>query len=71
MFAPNGTKSKDVERVIQSQIEEIEMWEEALDEFYAVKKSFKNFRLIEFGVRPSQLVDIDPDGGVIPLEGDN
>ena len=72
MFAPNGTKSKDVERVIQSQKEEIEKWEKALDKYYGVKQTLiaqgQDFRLIEFGVRPSQLVDVDPDGGVVPLD---
>ena len=72
LFAPNGTKSKDVERVIKSQKEEIEKWEKALDKYYSVKQTLiqqgQDFRLIEFGVRPSQLVDIDPDGGVVPLD---
>lgn len=72
LFAPNGTKSKDVERVIRSQKEEIEKWEKALDKYYSVKQTLiqqgQDFRLIEFGVRPSQLVDIDPDGGVVPLD---
>ena len=72
LFAPNGTKSKDVERVIQSQKEEIEKWEKALDKYYGVKQTLiaqgQDFRLIEFGVRPSQLVDVDPDGGVVPLD---
>ena len=71
LFAPNGTKSKDVERVIRSQKEEIEKWEKALDKYYSVKQTLiqqgQDFRLIEFGVRPSQLVDIDPDGGVVEL----
>ena len=72
LFAPNGTKSKDVEKVIQSQKEEIEKWEKALDKYYSVKQTLiaqgQDFRLIEFGVRPSQLVDVDPDGGVVPLD---
>ena len=68
LFAPNGTKSKDVERVIQSQKEEIEKWITALDEYAVLKKVDRDFKLVEFGVRPSQLVDIDPDGGVVPLD---
>jgi len=72
LFAPNGTKSKDVQKVIQSQKEEIEKWEKALDKYYSVKQTLiaqgQDFRLIEFGVRPSQLVDVDPDGGVVPLD---
>ena len=68
LFAPNGTQSKDVERAIQSQKEELEKWEEALQEYAIARKVDRNFRLIEFGVRPSQLVDIDPDGGVVPLD---
>lgn len=72
LFAPNGTKSQDVEKVIQSQKEEIEKWEKALDKYYGVKQTLiaqgQDFRLIEFGVRPSQLVDVDPDGGVVPLD---
>ena len=27
----------------------------------------KNWMPFEFGVRPSQLVDVDPDGGAVPL----
>jgi Ca2+-binding EF-hand superfamily protein len=72
LFAPNGTKSKDVQKVIQSQKEEIEKWEKALNKYYDVKQTLiaqgQDFRLIEFGVRPSQLVDVDPDGGVVPLD---
>ena len=72
LFATNGTKSKDVKKVIQSQKEEIEKWEKALDKYYSVKQTLiaqgQDFRLIEFGVRPSQLVDVDPDGGVVPLD---
>ena len=39
-----------------------------LQEYAIARKLDRNFRLIEFGVRPSQLVDIDPDGGVVPLD---
>ena len=30
-------------------------------------KADKNWVPFEFGVRPSQIVDVDPDGGVVPL----
>jgi hypothetical protein len=30
-------------------------------------KADKNWMPFEFGVRPSQLVNIDPDGGVVKL----
>ena len=67
LFAPNGTKAKDVERVIEAQKKEFLDWAEAIQEMAVLIKGDKNWMPFEFGVRPSQLVDVDPDGGVVPL----
>tara|TARA_B100000131_G_scaffold173794_1_gene167893 strand:+ start:752 stop:1753 length:1002 start_codon:yes stop_codon:yes gene_type:complete len=67
LFAPNGTKAKDVEKVIQAQKDELIEWAEAIQEMAVFIKGDKNWMPFEFGVRPSQLVDVDPDGGVVEL----
>lgn len=68
LFAPNGTKAKDVEKVIKAQMDEFIELAEAIQEMAILIKSDKNWMPFEFGVRPSQLVDVDPDGGVVPLQ---
>ena len=67
LFAPNGTKAKDVEKVIQAQKDELIEWAEAIQDMAVLIKGDKNWMPFEFGVRPSQLVDVDPDGGVVEL----
>ena len=75
LFAPNGTKAKDVERVIEAQKKELLELAEAIQDMAVLIKGDKKYGLegdknwmpFEFGVRPSQLVDVDPDGGVVPL----
>ena len=67
LFAPNGTPAKDVERIIEAQKQEFLMWAEAIQEMAVHIKADKNWVPFEFGVRPSQIVDVDPDGGVVPL----
>ena len=75
LFAPNGTAAKDVERVIKAQKNEFLELAAAIqdmavliqgDKRFGIKGD-KNWMPFEFGVRPSQLVDVDPDGGVVPL----
>ena len=67
LFAPNGTKAKDVEKVIEEQKKEFLELAEAIQEMAVLIKGNKDWMPFEFGVRPSQLVNIDPDGGVIEL----
>jgi len=68
LFAPNGTKAKDVEKVIKAQMDEFLELAEAIQEMAVIIKTDKNWMPFEFGVRPSQLVDVDPEGGVVPLQ---
>ena len=56
-----------MERVIEAQKEEFLEWAGAIQEMAVLIKGDKNWMPFEFGVRPSQLVDIDPDGGVVEL----
>ena len=56
-----------MEKVIQAQKEELIEWAEAIQEMSVLIKGDKNWMPFEFGVRPSQLVDVDPDGGVVSL----
>ena len=76
LFAPNNTAAKDVERVIEAQKKEFLELAEAIqdmavlikgDKRYGIEGN-KNWMPFEFGVRPSQLVDVDPDGGVVSLD---
>jgi len=67
LFAPNGTKAKDVEKMIEDQKREFIELAEAIQEMAILIKADKNWMPFEFGVRPSQLVNIDPDGGVVKL----
>ena len=67
LFAPNGTKAKDVEKVIEDQKKELVELAEAIQEMAILIKGDKNWMPFEFGVRPAQLVNIDPDGGVVEL----
>ena len=68
IFAPNGTSAKDVKKVIEAQKEEFVLWAEAIQEIAVLIKTDKNWMPFEFGVRPSQLVDHDPDGSYVPLD---
>ena len=40
---------------------------QAIQEMAVLIKGDKDWMPFEFGVRPSQLVNIDPDGGVVEL----
>ena len=68
IFAPNGTSAKDVLKVIEAQKKEYLMLAEAIQEMAVLIKTDKNWMPFEFGVRPSQLVDNDPDGKFVPLD---
>ena len=75
LFAPNNTDAKDVERVIEAQKKEFLELAEAIQDMAVLIKGDKKYGIVgdknwmpfEFGVRPSQLVDVDPDGGAVPL----
>lgn len=67
LFAPNGTKAKDVEKVIEDQKKEFLELAQAIQEMAVLIKGDKDWMPFEFGVRPSQLVNIDPDGGVVKI----
>ena len=67
IFAPNGTSAKDVKKVIEAQKAEFVEWAESIQEMAVHIKADKNWMPFEFGVRPTQLVDHDPDGSYVPL----
>ena len=56
-----------MEKVIEAQKNELLELAEAIQEMAVLIKGDKNWMPFEFGVRPSQLVDVDPDGGVVQL----
>mgnify|MGYP003121208509 FL=1 len=68
IFAPNKTSAKDVKKLIQAQMTEYILLAEAIQEMAVHIKGDKNWMPFEFGVRPSQLVDNDPDGKFVPLD---
>ena len=68
IFAPNGTAAKDVKKVIEAQKKEFVEWAEAIQEMAVLIKADKNWMPFEFGVRPTQLVDNDPDGSYVSLD---
>jgi hypothetical protein len=53
--------------MIEEQKREFLELAEAIQEMAVLIKADKNWMPFEFGVRPSQLVNIDPDGGVVSL----
>ena len=65
----------DVKKVIEAQKKELIELAEAIQDMAVLIKGDKKYGIegdknwmpFEFGVRPSQLVDVDPDGGVVPL----
>jgi hypothetical protein len=66
-YIPSGKKADQATKLIDSSMEEmIELWDAV--KLCALKlKEDRNWTPFEFGVRPSQIVDLDPDGGVGPL----
>ena len=67
-YIPSGKKADQATKLIDSSMEEmIELWDAV--KLCALKlKEDRNWTPFEFGVRPSQIVDLDPDGGVVPLK---
>ena len=55
-------------RQLEAQKEEFVLWAEAIQEMAVHIKADKNWMPFEFGVRPTQLVDHDPDGSYVPLD---
>jgi hypothetical protein len=67
LYIPSGKKADKATDLIDSTKEELlELWDAV--KLCALKlKEDRNWTPFEFGVRPSQIVDVDPDGGVVPL----
>ena len=67
MYVPGGKKADQATKLIEDSMEELnDLWE-AVKACSVMLKMNKNWTPFEFGVRPSQIVDVDPDGGVVPL----
>jgi len=67
-YIPGGKKADQATKLLDSSMEEMnELWE-AVKACALMLKMDKNWIPFEFGVRPSQIVDVDPDGGVVPLQ---
>ena len=67
MYVSSGKKADQVIKLIEDSKEEVmELWDGV--KFCHLKlKEDRNWTPFEFGVRPSQIVDLDPDGGIIFL----
>lgn len=66
-YIPNGKKAENATKLIEDSKEELmELWDAVKVCALELKKD-RNWTPFEFGVRPSQIVDVDPDGGVVPL----
>lgn len=67
LYVPGGKKAENATKLIEDSMEELnELWE-AVKACALMLKMDKNWTPFEFGVRPSQIVDVDPDGGIVPL----
>lgn len=66
-YIPSGKKvDKATDLIDSSKNEILELWDAV--KLCALKlKEDRNWTPFEFGVRPSQIVDVDPDGGVVSL----
>lgn len=67
-YIPSGKKADQATKLLDTSMEEmIELWDAV--KLCALKlKEDRNWTPFEFGVRPSQIVDLDPDGGVVTLK---
>lgn len=67
LYIPSGkTADKATELIDSTKDELLELWDAV--KLCALKlKEDRNWTPFEFGVRPSQIVDVDPDGGVVTL----
>ena len=67
-YIPSGKKADQATKLLDTSMEEmIELWD-AVKLCTLKLKEDRNWTPFEFGVRPSQIVDLDPDGGVVPLK---
>jgi hypothetical protein len=67
-YIPSGKKADQATKLLDTSMEEMnELWE-AVKACALMLKMDKNWTPFEYGVRPSQIVDLDPDGGVVPLK---
>ncbi len=67
MYLPSGKKIADPAKLISDQKEEFETLWNAVKECAVLLKHNPDWTPFEFGVRPSQILDKDPDGGVVNL----
>ena len=67
MYLPSGKKIADPAKLISDQKEEFETLWNAVKECVVLLKHNPDWTPFEFGVRPSQILDKDPDGGVVSL----
>lgn len=68
LYVPSGKKADQANKLIEDSMEELnDLWD-AVRACALMLKMDKNWTPFEFGVRPSQIVDVDPDGGVVPLK---
>jgi len=67
LYVPSGKNADKASDLINSSKEELlELWDAV--KLCALKlKEDRNWTPFDFGVRPSQIVDVDPDGGVVAL----
>lgn len=67
LYIPSGKSADKAPEIIDSTKEELmELWDAV--KLCALKlKEDRDWTPFEFGVRPSQIVDVDPDGRVVPL----
>lgn len=68
LYVPGGKKAEQAPKLIEDSMEELnDLWD-AVKACALMLKMDKNWTPFEFGVRPSQIVDVDPDGGIVPLQ---
>jgi hypothetical protein len=67
LYIPSGKKADKATEIIDSTKDELmELWD-AVKLCSLKLKEDRNWTPFEFGVRPSQIVDVDPDGGVVSI----
>lgn len=68
LYVPGGKKAEQAPKLIEDSMEELnDLWD-AVKACSLMLKMDKNWTPFEFGVRPSQIVDVDPDGGIVSLQ---
>lgn len=68
LYVPSGKKAEQASKLIEDSMEELnDLWD-AVKACALMLRMNKDWTPFEFGVRPSQIVDVDPDGGIVPLK---